>query len=155
VQGTNNGSRPFCANLPILIGWNPSTSFSMLIDFRTSSSSRWLGNGNCTKMPSTRGSAFNSLTNPSTSSWVAVAGSVCPKDSMPASAQAFCFELTYTFEAGLSPTNTVAKPGTRNPFSFNLATSSAACWRTCCAKTFPSIIVAVITHSFYSIRVFL
>ena len=30
VQGTNSGSRPFCASRPMLIGWKPSTSFSRL-----------------------------------------------------------------------------------------------------------------------------
>ena len=55
VQGTNSGSRPFCARRPMLSGWKPSTSFSMLTALSTRSSSKPEGRGNCTRMPLTCG----------------------------------------------------------------------------------------------------
>ncbi len=51
VQGTKDGSRPFCANRPRLTGWNPSTSLSTLTVFSTASSSLPGGRGSWTKMP--------------------------------------------------------------------------------------------------------
>ena len=51
VQGTNSGSRPFIASLPMFMGWKPSTSFSMEMALRMRSSLMCFGRGSCTRMP--------------------------------------------------------------------------------------------------------
>lgn len=54
VQGWNRGSLPFIASFPMFRGWNPSTSFSMLISVKTLSSLICLGNGSWTSIPGNR-----------------------------------------------------------------------------------------------------
>lgn len=50
------------ARRPMLRGWKPSTSFSMLMASSTRCSSMCLGMGSCTRMPCTLGSALKSAT---------------------------------------------------------------------------------------------
>lgn len=51
VQGRNSGCLPFIASLPMFRGWNPSTSFWMLISLSTFSSLICLGKGSWTSIP--------------------------------------------------------------------------------------------------------
>mmetsp|Transcript_9467 Transcript_9467/g.19603 ORF Transcript_9467/g.19603 Transcript_9467/m.19603 type:complete len:271 (-) Transcript_9467:80-892(-) len=124
VQGTKSGSRPFMLRAPMLRGWKPSTSFSMLMALRMVASSMCLGRGSWTRMPCTAGSALKSCTTFRSSSWVTVSGSSLPKDAMPHSAHFFFFMLTYVCESPLVPTITTARPGTLPVFSFRSATSA-------------------------------
>mmetsp|Transcript_786 Transcript_786/g.2014 ORF Transcript_786/g.2014 Transcript_786/m.2014 type:complete len:213 (+) Transcript_786:1625-2263(+) len=78
VQHTKLGVRPRIASFPMFSGWNPSTSFSMLIAVRIFSSLMCLGKGSWTKMPCTLGSALYASTTCKTSSSVAVSGRSVP-----------------------------------------------------------------------------
>ena len=57
VQGSVQGC--FCHNAATLSGWKPSTSFALSMAAITFSSSICFGSGNCTRIPSTSGSAFS------------------------------------------------------------------------------------------------
>mmetsp|Transcript_39001 Transcript_39001/g.54183 ORF Transcript_39001/g.54183 Transcript_39001/m.54183 type:complete len:255 (+) Transcript_39001:295-1059(+) len=118
VQGTNRGSRPFIESCPMFRGWNPSTSFSMLMAAKTVCSSMCLGSGSCTKIPCTLGSALKAFTTSSTCCCVAVSGRSLSKEAIPTSAHFFRFILTYVWESLRIPTMTTAKPGTFPVFSF-------------------------------------
>ena len=59
------------------------------------------------------------------------------KPAMPTSAQARCLPLTYTSEAGSSPTSTVARPGGRPTRDVSSATSRATSARTSWATAAP------------------
>mmetsp|Transcript_194 Transcript_194/g.427 ORF Transcript_194/g.427 Transcript_194/m.427 type:complete len:292 (-) Transcript_194:8-883(-) len=139
VQGANNGSRPFMARRPMLNGWKPSTSLLRLIAPNTVASSTWGGSGNCTKMPWTSGLSLNLLTVASTSSCVAEAGRLAPKEAMPTSSHAFCFMRTYVWLSPRSPTMTTARPGTLLYFSFMAATWAVISSRICAATALPSM----------------
>src|SRR6478672_2866943 len=62
---------------------------------------------------------------------------------MPTSAHARCLPLTYTADAGSSPTSTVASPGTRPVRSRNTSTCSATSARTRAAIALPSMMLAL------------
>mmetsp|Transcript_4608 Transcript_4608/g.29207 ORF Transcript_4608/g.29207 Transcript_4608/m.29207 type:complete len:268 (-) Transcript_4608:236-1039(-) len=94
VHGVNSGSLPFMDNVPVLMGWKPSTSFWMLISDTTFSSSMCLGNGSWTRMPCTAGLALSWRTFRISSSSVIVSGRSSEIDAMPTSAHAFLFILT-------------------------------------------------------------
>src|SRR5882672_7011765 len=62
---------------------------------------------------------------------------------MPTSAHARCLPLTYTADAGSSPTSTVASPGTRPVRSRNASTCWATSARTRAAIALPSMMLAL------------
>ena len=148
VHGMNCGVRPFITSWPIFIGWKPSTSLFRLIRSSTACSFSPLGSGNCTRMPLTTGSALSSRTNVSTSACVAVAGSRCVIEPIPASSHAFPLDATYVCEAGFSPTSTAARVGVSPVSAFSRAVSSAASRRTASAMALPSISFAGMRCSF-------
>ena len=73
-------------------------------------SSRPSGSGNCTRMPSTSLGSLRPAIRRSTSRLGASAGSVWSSVRIPASSAALRLAATYTWEAGSSPTTTVARP---------------------------------------------
>mmetsp|Transcript_23899 Transcript_23899/g.56946 ORF Transcript_23899/g.56946 Transcript_23899/m.56946 type:complete len:294 (-) Transcript_23899:58-939(-) len=139
VHGTKSGSRPFMQSLPMLSGWKPSTSFSMLMAERTASSSICEGNGSWTKMPWTSGSALYLSTTAMSCSWVMSSGRSEPKEAIPTSSQAFFFILTYVCESFRSPTITTASPGTLPCTSFIRSTACLISERTAAATFLPDM----------------
>mmetsp|Transcript_4243 Transcript_4243/g.15655 ORF Transcript_4243/g.15655 Transcript_4243/m.15655 type:complete len:251 (+) Transcript_4243:283-1035(+) len=139
VHGMNRGSWPFMDSLPMFSGWNPSTSFSIVISAKIFSSFMCLGNGSCTKMPWHSGSALKSATTFNTSSSVDSSGISLWKETIPASSHALRFILTYVALSGRLPTITTASPGTLPYFSFKAVTSSLISPRIAAAMALPSI----------------
>mmetsp|Transcript_20702 Transcript_20702/g.52420 ORF Transcript_20702/g.52420 Transcript_20702/m.52420 type:complete len:256 (+) Transcript_20702:122-889(+) len=121
VQGTNSGSRPFCARLPVLRGWKPSTSFSNDTASRTVFSCTCDGSGNCTRKPWMAGSLFSFSTSASTSSVVTVSGSSTSRKAMPTPSAARFFMRTYVDESARLPTSTTPTPGVM-PLAFSSVT---------------------------------
>ena len=78
----------FATSRPTFSGWKPSTSFAGSIRSSTSLKLSPAGSGDCTRIPSTRSSAFIRSTISSTSRWLDVAGIGSWNDSMPASRHA-------------------------------------------------------------------
>src|ERR671922_2228789 len=129
VQGRSPG-RPF-ASSPVAIGVSPSTSLAGSMISVSAPPSTWGGVGSWSRTPDTPGSSLSSRSSRSTSSCEASCGRRWSNPSMPTSAQARCLPLTYTADAGSSPTSTVASPGGACPASTHAATSAASSARTC------------------------
>ena len=102
---------------PTLVGWKQSTSFDGDIELMTCSSSRWDGSGSCTRKPCIVGSRLSSSTLAMSCSWVVSAGMRMVTDFIPRDSHISPFFLTYTCEAGSSPTSTTARPGV-TPLAF-------------------------------------
>ena len=141
-SGVVISSRTLSTSRPRLVGCRPSASLSGSIRSMIASWSRCFGNGSCTIYPVHAGSAFNRSIASSTSSWVAVSGSSTWMDSIPTSAQSRCLPPTYSFDAGSSPTSTVASPGV-TPRARRAATRSRSSSLICAAAAFPSRRIAV------------
>ena len=92
VQGSVQGC--FCHRAATLSGWKPSTSFALSIAAITFCSSMCLGRGNCTRMPSTSGSAFSPAMMPCSSSSEIDSGLRIVVLRMPTSAEAFALPVT-------------------------------------------------------------
>src|SRR5882672_2788310 len=105
--------------------------------------SRPLGRGNCSRMPSTRSSAFSDLISASNSARLVVTARSCAKDAIPHSSQALRLLRTYTAEAGSSPTFTTASPGARPYLETKSAALAADLALSFAATAFPSRIFAV------------
>ena len=132
-------ARPIMSS-PWFSGCNPSTSFNGEVAFCSSKMSIGDsgGNGDCTMMPCTFGSAFNRSINDSASSKDASAARNSSNATIPHSAAALYFIPTYIFEAGSSPISTSTKPGVTPA----RATRSATSLRTCAAIALPSMMRA-------------
>src|SRR5450759_891034 len=124
---------------PRFSGWKPSTSFTGETRATTSSTSRWRGNGCCTRIPCTSGSALSESMSASRSACAKSAGSRWSKERMPRRSQSLSFILTYDCDAGSSPTSTTARPGT-TPRAFSAATFAAVRCSTIDDTCFPSMI---------------
>ena len=143
VAGTRKGSPR--KRSPALDGWKPSTSLSGSTARSTFGSSMCSGSGSWTRIPSTPSSAFRSAMSSRISTSSVSAGKRWSRDSMPASCEALCFEPTYVWEAGSSPTRMVA----RHTGPPKARTSSATSARTLSASSFPSIRTAAIDRKPY------
>ena len=126
---------------------NPSTSLLGLIESNITSELICLGNGNCTKIPSTSLLRLSSLISFKSSFSDTDSASEYCNDLIPTSFADFPLFLTYIELAASLPTIIVAKPGVI-PFLFNANTALLTSFLTLVANAFPSIISAVIIRCF-------
>ena len=129
----------------MLVVVRPSTSLAGSMASMMARSSRLLGRGSWTMMPSTLSSALRFATMPCTYSVVGEPSSKTAmgkwKTSMPTSSAAFILFLIYTFDAGSSPTETITKYGLRRPLATAASISSLSCCLMSAATIFPSRII--------------
>mmetsp|Transcript_14221 Transcript_14221/g.40400 ORF Transcript_14221/g.40400 Transcript_14221/m.40400 type:complete len:211 (-) Transcript_14221:63-695(-) len=138
VHGSMPEGSP-AARRPALTGCRPSASFSGRTASSTVRSLMCAGRGSCTRIPCTRESVLSSSTSPSSCSVVVSSGSVCWIDASPRLSALRCFMRTYTLLAGLSPTMTVASPGTTPCFSLSTSHALATASVTIFPAPLPSI----------------
>src|SRR6059036_2966086 len=119
VAGANRG-RPISTR-PTFTGWKQSTSLSGLTAETALSTEIWSGNGCWTRIPWTFGSLFNRPISWRRRASGTSLGSSIVQWAIPISSEAFPFILTYSCDAGFSPTRTAASPGTTpSPASFEI-----------------------------------
>ena len=94
-------------NFPTLAGLNPSTSFIYVIVLNASFISKCIGIGLCNKIPFIVLSSFSFFISSINSSCSIFSSNKYSTYSTPTSAHALLLFRTYTFEAGLLPTNHV------------------------------------------------
>ena len=137
VQGRKSGLPVI--SLPTLFGWKASTSFCSLMAFIIFCSFMWGGRGSCTSIPCTVGSLLSTSIRSKSCCSDAVLSRIYSRDFIPQYSQARFLFLTYTLDAGSSPTSTTARQGTPPSF-LRAATCSFTSSLTAAETAFPSII---------------
>src|SRR5690606_34754104 len=120
VQGRRPNWRS--ARWPTFSGWNPSTSLRGSMRWIRRLASGMPGNGSCTRMPWTDGSALSRSMSASSSDSLVPAGRSWSRAWMPTFSAARRLLRTYTDEAGSSPTSTTASPGRAFPAATRAST---------------------------------
>jgi len=151
VQGTN----PSCpiSIFPMFSGLKPSTSFSGAIFIIIVLSSMCFGSGNCTSIPCISCRRFRVSISSIIFSCGVSAWNLWSSDAIPTRLHAQCFNLTYNFEGGCSPTRIVASAGLI-PFSrVNFSTSFLTPVSILCAIFLPSMTRGSVTSGSGSILI--
>ena len=142
VQGRN--TLPPVTTAPTFCGWKQSTSFSGEMRRISSSESMCSGTGSWQSMPLTELSRLSLSMSSISSSCAVCAGSANSSDFMPTFSQLFFLLLTYTLEAGSSPTIMTARHGS-TPQLFRYSTRSRTESSTSAEISFPSISFAILS----------